>query len=140
MIFTSSWPVLQRADFYGELPVCPIRISRGAPKYWHVAHSFPYIEPLAPAGWLFGVKDPERFDRAYRRQLHVLGLERVRELIGKAVGDDPRPPCLMCFERDWRDCHRGQIAAVWQRWTGEPIYDLTWLVSRESIVLVSDRT
>jgi hypothetical protein len=141
VIFTASWSSLYRANQYvDELPVCAVRISKGVPRFWPAAADFPAIPELFPPGWVFAVgkTDPELADRGYRRGLHVLGVDRVRRLIAEAVGDDPRPPCLLCFEKDVRDCHRGQIAAVWLRWTGEPVPDLCLMRSRTTIALVHE--
>jgi hypothetical protein len=129
MLFTASWTTLHRASTYAELPVQPVRISRGVPKFWPAAADFPAIPELMPSGWVFAVAktDPERARRGYRHGIHILGHELLSALIAEAVSDDPRPACLLCFEPDVHDCHRGQVAAVWEQWTGEPIRDLSFM-------------
>jgi hypothetical protein len=129
-LFTSSWMSMYVAwMFDGELPVAPVRISRGLPRWWPEAASFPYVEQLAPDGWMLAVgkTDPERADRGYRRSLHVLGVERAMALIAAAVGDDPRPPALCCFEKNPVDCHRGQFSLWFRRKTGERVRELSLL-------------
>jgi hypothetical protein len=142
-IYTSSWTSLFIWLRFGDLPVLPIRISRSAPRFWPEAAKFPYIEELAPPGWVFAVArtDPARADRGYRRSLHILGVDRVKALIEKAVGDDPRPPALCCFESDPSECHRGPtgFASVWERWTGEQVKDLALMQSLQGgCALVSE--
>jgi hypothetical protein len=133
-LFTAAWfPIYTYAVRFGPLPVQPIRISHGWPRYWPEARLFPAIPELMPPHWVFAVAktDPERADRGYRRGLHILGVDRVRALIEGAVGDDPRPPALCCFESDWSECHRGPtgFAGWWECRTGERVSELSLMQS-----------
>ena len=40
-------------------------------------------------------------------------LDRFRELVAD-LSDEGRRMCIMCFERDPRDCHRSVLAARWK--------------------------
>lgn len=121
-----------------------MRISKGVPRWWPEAREFPYIEQLTPPGWVYAVGkiDPERADRGYRAGLHRLGLDRVRALIEAAVGDDPRPPCLLCWDRP-EDCHRGPtgFAGWWFHKTGEQVKELSLLQGLEGgVALVYEQS
>jgi uncharacterized protein (DUF488 family) len=52
---------------------------------------------------------------AYARHLddHPEIVEEFRELISD-LAKDGRRPCIMCFERDPRDCHRSVLAERWK--------------------------
>jgi hypothetical protein len=132
-LFTASWGALAEASTAGPLPVQPVRISRGVPKFWPAAADFPAVDELMPPGWTFSITDMERFGRAYRRGLHVLGLPRIRALLDAIDADaDGRPLALACFETDPADCHRGPlgVAGWWERKTGERVADLSVLRGR----------
>ncbi len=123
-LYTASWRALAEVSTAGPLPVQPVRISRSAPRFWSEAEQFPYIAELAPAPWTFSITDMERFGRAYRRGLHVLGLPRIRALLDELAADaDGRPLALCCFEANPVDCHRGPLgfAGWWERKTGERV-------------------
>jgi hypothetical protein len=132
-LFTASWSTLHTAiRVGGVLPVQPVRISRGLPRFWPEAELFPAIPELFPPGWVFAVAktDPARADRGYRRGLHVLGVDRVRALLDSVQTND-RPLALCCFETDPKDCHRGPtgFAGWWERKTGEVIPELSLMQS-----------
>lgn len=130
-LFTASWRALWQADKAGALDVRPVRISRGAPKFWPQAETFPAVDALMPEPWMLGIKDVERFGRAYRRKLHTIGLVSIQAQLDKLGGDDPRPLALACFEEDAATCHRGptfgfagwyekQSGVVVPEWTADP--------------------
>jgi hypothetical protein len=130
-LFTASWSCLHTA-----LRVAPslrefqvIRTSRGLPRFWPEAERFPYLELLAPDGWMFGVweKDQDKGDRCYRRKLHIAGLARVQAALDEV--SDGRPQVLACFEEKPIDCHRGQFALWWQRKTNERVPELSLMQS-----------
>ena len=73
-LFTASWRALAEASMLGPLAVQPVRISRGAPRFWPEADTFPAVDDLMPDGWMFAIKDLEKFGRCYRRKLHTIGL------------------------------------------------------------------
>ena len=113
-IYTASWSTLHTAiRVGGVLPVQPVRISRGLPRFWPEAERFPAISELFPPGWVFAVAktDPERADRGYRRGLHVLGVDRVRALLESSRVDD-RPLALCCFES-------GRYGSIPTKWNGD---------------------
>jgi len=61
--------------------------------------------PLAPPRWLLKTKDPELFDREYRKQLDSLD--------AKQVAEDPGPDAiLLCWESFNVRCHR-RLVAEW---------------------------
>jgi hypothetical protein len=134
-IFTASWRTLADASMAGPLPVQPVRISRGTPRFWPEADAFPAVDELMPDGWMFGIKDLEKFGRCYRRKLHTIGLPRLRALLD-AIDADGRPLALACFETDSADCHRGPLgfAGWWERKTGEQVLDLSVLRGRGGAV------
>jgi hypothetical protein len=146
MLFTASWTTLHRASTHAELPVQPVRISRGVPRFWLAAKSFAAIPELMPPGWVFAVfqTDPERARRAYRRGLDVLGIDRVTRLLDSAADDPERPLALCCFEPNPADCHRGPhgFAGWWKGKTGEPIRDLSFAfnLTTGAPALVSEST
>jgi hypothetical protein len=117
------------ADRAGVLWAQPVRTSRGLPRFWPEAEAFPAVELLMPDFWMFGIKDAENFGRCYRRKLHIAGLARVSSRLDELVAECGKPLALACFESDRLDCHRGQIAAVWERWTGEAIPEFSLMQS-----------
>jgi hypothetical protein len=125
-LFTASWTSLHQASRRGPLPVQPVRISRGLPKFWPEARGFAVVDELMPDGWMFSIKDMERFGRAYRRKLHTIGLPRLQARLDEIAAADGRPLALACFETDPADCHRGPLgfAGWYERKTGIAIPDL----------------
>lgn len=107
-----------------------VRISLGKPRWASrgVANAMPYIEELAPRG-MFHVDDPSEFRRLYRERLDGFGPEllvrRFRELADAHDGLPLLPLVLLCFERDRRDCHRGDFAEWWQERTGQAVPEFT---------------
>lgn len=61
--------------------------------------------PLAPPRWLLNAKDPELFDREYRKQLDALGAKQVAEDLGPDA-------ILLCWESFNVRCHR-RLVAEW---------------------------
>ena len=55
-----------------------VAISQGVPRFYKGRR---YI-PLAPPRWLLKAKDPELFDREYRKQLDSLDAKQVAEDFG----------------------------------------------------------
>jgi len=144
-IFTASWRTLAEAGAAGTLDVTPVRISRGAPKFWPAAAGFAAVDELMPDGWMMGVytataakEGPqaamEKFGRCYRRRLHTQGLTRIQaRLDAIAEQHEGKPLALACFEDRVEDCHRGPsgFAGWYERKTGVRVPELALLTSKE---------
>jgi len=78
-----------------------VAISQGVPRFYRGKR---YM-PLAPARWLLKAKDPELFDREYRKQLAALDARQVAEELGSNA-------ILLCWESFNVRCHR-RLVAEW---------------------------
>lgn len=78
-----------------------VAISQGVPR-WYKGRRY---MPLAPPRWLLNAKDPELFDREYRKQLDALGAKQVAEDLGPDA-------ILLCWESFNVRCHR-RLVAEW---------------------------
>jgi hypothetical protein len=78
-----------------------VAISQGVPRFYKVRR---YL-PLAPPRWLLNGKDPELFDREYRKQLDGLDPKQVAEELGPDA-------ILLCWEAFNVRCHR-RLVAEW---------------------------
>ena len=78
-----------------------VAISRGVPGQ----HKSRRHVPLAPPRWLLKKKDPELFDREYRKQLDSLDAKQVAEELGSDA-------ILLCWESFNVRCHR-RLVAEW---------------------------
>jgi hypothetical protein len=78
-----------------------IAISQGVPRFYKVKR---YL-PLAPPRALLSAKDPELFDREYRKQLESLDASQVAEELGPNA-------ILLCWETFNVRCHR-RLVAEW---------------------------
>src|SRR5216683_3394727 len=76
-------------------------ISQGVPRFYRVKR---YL-PLAPPRLLLKAKDPELFDREYRKQLELLDAKQVAEELGPNA-------ILLCWESFNVRCHR-RLVAEW---------------------------
>jgi hypothetical protein len=78
-----------------------VAISQGVPRFYQGKR---YL-PLAPPRWLLNAKDPELFDREYRKQLDSLNAKQVVEDLGPNA-------ILLCWESFYVRCHR-RLVAEW---------------------------
>ena len=78
-----------------------VAISQGVPRFYQGKR---YL-PLAPPRWLLKAKDPELFDREYRKQLDSLDAKQV-------AGDLGPNAILLCWESFNVRCHR-RLVAEW---------------------------
>jgi hypothetical protein len=78
-----------------------VAISQGIPRFYKVKR---YL-PLAPPRSLLNAKDPELFDREYRKQLESLDAKQVAEELGPDT-------ILLCWESFNVRCHR-RLLAEW---------------------------
>ena len=78
-----------------------VAISRGVPRFYK-GRRYP---ALAPPTWLLKAKDPELFDREYRKQLDSLDAKQVAEDLGPDA-------ILLCWESFNVRCHR-RLVAEW---------------------------
>jgi len=78
-----------------------VAISRGVPRFYKGRR---YLA-LAPPGWLLKAKEPELFDREYRKQLAALDAKQVAEELGSNA-------ILLCWESFNVRCHR-RLVAEW---------------------------
>src|SRR5438132_6315176 len=79
-----------------------VAISQGVPRF--SPHVKRYM-PLAPPRSLLKAKDPELFDREYRKQLEALDAKQVAEDLGPNT-------ILLCWESFNVRCHR-RLVAEW---------------------------
>jgi hypothetical protein len=118
-LFTSSWTSLWRASQRDSLPVQPVRISRGTPKFWPAAKAFPAVDELMPGGWMLSKStDAAKAERGYRHKLHRIGLERIGARLDAIADECGLPLAIACFEPDPADCHRSWAAAWLREQTG----------------------
>jgi len=78
-----------------------VAISQGVPRFYPGKR---YM-PLAPPRWLLNAKDPELFDREYRKLLDSLDAKQVAEDLGPDA-------ILLCWESFNVRCHR-RLVAEW---------------------------
>jgi len=78
-----------------------LAISQGVPRFYRGKR---YM-PLAPPRWLLKARDPELFDREYRKQLESLDAKQVAEELGPDA-------ILLCWESFNVRCHR-RLVAEW---------------------------
>jgi hypothetical protein len=78
-----------------------VAISRRVPRFYKGRR---YLA-LAPRGWLLKAKDPELFDREYRKLLDSLDAKQVAEDLGPNA-------ILLCWESFNVRCHR-RLVAEW---------------------------
>ncbi len=119
-LYTSRWANRE----LGRLPVVPVGISRGVPKF-PVRYRYRRLDDLYPDGWMFGIEDDDRFNEAYRKKLDRIGLDRIAaqlERISREEGG--RPLVLLCYEADPGQCHRSAFSSWWQRQTGQVVEEL----------------
>jgi len=118
-LFTASWTSLWQASKDRPLPVVPVRISKGVPKFWPAAERFPAVEELMPPGWVLGERDDAKALRGYRGALDRIGIDRIlARLDAIAAERDGASLALVCFEADPRACHRSWAAAWLREQTG----------------------
>jgi len=78
-----------------------VAISQGVPR-WYKGRRY---MPLAPSRELLNAKDPELFDREYRKQLAALDAKQVAEELGPDA-------VILCWESFNVRCHR-RLVAEW---------------------------
>jgi len=78
-----------------------VAISQGVPR-WYKGRRY---MTLAPPRWFLNAKDPELFDREYRKQLDALDAQQV-------AGDLGPDAILLCWESFNVRCHR-RLVAEW---------------------------
>jgi hypothetical protein len=76
-----------------------VAISQGVPG-WYKGRRY---MALAPPRWLLKARDPELFDREYRKQLESLDAKQVAEELGPNA-------ILLCWESFNVRCHRWLVA------------------------------
>lgn len=120
-LFTTCYKRMRQTDGV------PLQISNGRPKF-----SLPYdlvykAPPLYPAWELVKNRNlpVAQFREAYWAGLDKLGVEFLHEMFQMIAADaNDNRLVLLCFEKDKKDCHRGDFAIWWTRRTGELIKEL----------------
>src|ERR1022692_2918745 len=90
-----------------------VAISQGVPRFYKVRR---YM-PLAPPRWLLKAKDPELFDREYRKVLDSLDAKQVTEELGPNA-------IILCWELVNVRCHRRPVAEWLQEKLGIVVPEL----------------
>src|ERR1039458_2957196 len=80
----------------------PQRRSIASQRRWRYRRRY---MPLAPPRWVLKAKDPELFDREYRKQLESLDAKQVAQDIGANA-------IILCWESFNVRCHR-RLVAEW---------------------------
>lgn len=120
-LYTASWSALYAASKAGRLEVLPVRISRGGPRFWPAAKSFPALGDLMPEGWMLGIKHADRFFAAYREKLDRTGVEAITRQLDALYGRAGEPLALACFEPfGGPPCHRHEFSRWYEAKTEIP--------------------
>lgn len=119
-LFTSSWTALWQISKRGPLPVIPVRISNGLPRFWPDAETFPVCAELIPPKWIaFGDQDREKAKKGYLGKLDTIGIDRIAARLDEiAKQHGMMPLALLCYEQDPAECHRSWVADWFQEHTG----------------------
>ena len=120
-LYTSRWQnrALETAPFVA------VGISRGVPRF-PVRYRYRRFPDLYPDGWMFGIEDGARFERAYTRKLDRIGADRIGAALKKISDEEGGADlCLLCYEKDPAECHRSMFARWWQTRTGQAVEELT---------------
>lgn len=92
------------------------------PRWFPRSADLPRCVEVTPR-WSYFSADEDEFDRRYLEQLHRYGVDRIHARlaeIAKTAFEEPSGVvCLLCYERDRRQCHRGTFAEFWMQQTGE---------------------
>jgi hypothetical protein len=125
-LHTCSWGALYRADRTGlvdiRTDIMPVRISRGGPRFWPAAKSFPVLRDLTPDGWMLSIAkdDQDRFSKAYVAKLDRVGIDAIQAQLNGLLESYGRPLALCCFEPfGGPPCHRHEFARWWLDQTSE---------------------
>jgi len=86
-------------------------------------HHLPALGSPEPARAAAAAGDGAGFERHYRAQLETAAARAALDEILAAASDVP--VCLMCYERDVRDCHRRMTVVPLAAATGQPPRHLT---------------
>jgi hypothetical protein len=119
-VFTASWTALWRASQRDSLPVQPVRISKGLPRFWPQAAAFPAVEELVPDPWMLSPNmGPGKVERGYRGKLDRIGLKPIAARLDAIAAEcGGANLALCCFEPAVADCHRSWAADWLQQQTG----------------------
>jgi hypothetical protein len=135
-LYTASWTSLRRASQRDSLPLQPVRISRGEPKFWPAAARFPALDELMPDSWMLGCQDAGKVERGYRGKLGRIGLERIAGRLDAIAAEcDGLPLALCCFEASREDCHRSWAAAWLYEQTGLAVPEIGSMRSERASAL-----
>nr|DAI64403.1 MAG TPA: protein of unknown function DUF488 [Caudoviricetes sp.] len=105
----------------------PVQISNGRPKFALQGGPLKFKAPLLFPRWsLVTAKIPvAKFREEYFRDLDKFGVEGVSDVLSDiAQVSGEKRLVLLCYERDVKDCHRGDFAIWWKQHTGEEIPEL----------------
>lgn len=119
-LYTSYW---SNRDL-SRLNVVPVGISRGTPRF-PVPYRYRQARLLAPSRETFAIRSDEEFERAYVAGLEEIGAQKIADLLLRISREEGgKPLALLCFERDRKDCHRGQFARWFRIKTGQEVPEM----------------
>ena len=101
-----------------------IGISRGKPRFSLGYEIHANLISLAPPRAIFGMPDREMFKKRYFGHLDYLGLEKIKEILGRTGYGTEKELILLCYEDVTKEdnwCHRTMFAEWWEKQTGEKI-------------------
>ena len=110
-----------------ETETLKIGITRGKPRFPLGYEIYANLISLAPPMAIFGIEDREIFTRKYMEYLDRLGVEKVKEILGRVGYGKEEELILLCYEDitkeplDKNYCHRTIFAEWWEKQTGEKI-------------------
>ena len=104
----------------------PVQTSNGRPKY-PLRYALQYRAPLVyPERRLMKLSAGTGFRAQYQQMLDRHGLGNLQDLFSRiAEHSGESKLVLLCFEKDVRQCHRGDFADWWARKTGELVKELS---------------
>jgi hypothetical protein len=130
-LFTAGWSALHEAAKRGPLPVQPVRISKGKPKFWPAAEGFPAVDVLMPDGWMLSsLVERGKVERGYFGKLNRIGLDVIAARLDEIAEQVAKPLALCCFEPRREDCHRSWAADWLAEQTGHAVPELGTLTAK----------
>ena len=117
MLYTSYWGNIGRIERAG---IEPVAVSRGKPKGFS-GRSF---DEVAPTWSMVKMGMGPEYEAMYQR---ILARQDPRDFAWRVIAGRPKDVehvAMLCWERDWDDCHRKMIAE-WLTAAGIPCVELT---------------